>query len=124
MALLSKTITNTLGVKGGSPGTLWGTAVFGTDVWGVDQDVWTETDKGIAETLALSDALGKETSKAITESMSLSVQLDVTRTWGIWDYQFTRPTSDGEQQVLDEFTKVSDNSSDYTSVTTPATEWS
>jgi hypothetical protein len=124
MALLSQTITNGLGVKGGSPGTLWGVGVFGTDVWGVDQDVWTETDKGIAEAFSFEDVVGKETSKAITEGISLSVQLDLTRTWGIWDYTFTRPTDDGEQQVIDQFTKVSDNSSSYSEVTTPDTEWS
>ena len=124
MALLAQTITNTMGVKGGSPGTLWGVGVFGTDVWGVDQDVWTETDKGIAETISFADVVGKKANKGITESMSFSVQLDIVRSWGIWDYTFTRPTGDGEQQVTDQFTKVTDNSSEYTTVTTPSTEWS
>jgi len=126
MAALSQTITNAMGVRGVSPATLWGVGVWGTSLWGVDEDVETNTNKGIAEAMDFSDTVGKTFVKSpIAETMVLSSAITpITREWGIWDYIFTVPSTDGSSQVEDEFTKTDDNSSTYTDVTTPSTEWS
>jgi len=125
MADLTQTITNTMGVRGVSPATLWGVGVWGTSLWGVDEDVETHTEKGITESLGFSDAVGKDFQHTIGEGMTLASSITpITREWGIWDYIFTVPSTDGSTQVEDSFTKTDENSSDYTEVTTPSTEWS
>ena len=125
MADLTQTITNSLAVRGVSPATLWGVGVWGTSLWGVDEDVETHTEKGITDALGFSDALGKDFVKSpIVESLNLASNImPIVREWGIWDYIFTYPTVDGSSQATDQFSKVSDNSTTYSSVTTDETEW-
>jgi len=125
MADLSQTITNTMGVRGVSPATLWGVGVWGTSLWGVDEDVETHTNKGITEALGFTDTLGKDFVKSpIAETLNFASNITpIVREWGIWDYIFTYPSSDGADQATDQFSKVSDNSSTYVEVTTDETEW-
>ena len=125
MADLTQTITNSLAVRGVSPATLWGVGVWGTSLWGVDEDVETHTEKGITDALDFTDALGKDFVKSpIVESLNLASNImPIVREWGIWDYIFTYPTADGSSQATDQFSKVSDNSTTYSSVVTDETEW-
>jgi len=122
----TQTVTNTMQVFGVSPGSLWGVAVFGTDLWGVDEDVWTDTDKQVTEALGLTDAIAfKDIEHLITDSLTLSTAVNpVMRTWGIWDYVFTGPTTEGEDQSDSTWTATSDNDATWSDVNNTSTSWS
>lgn len=125
MADHSQTITNTMNVLGVSPGTLWGVAVWGTDLWGVDEDVWTDTNHQITESLTHTDVYGKEFAFAAslgTLTITSSIE-SIVRKWDIWAYIYPTPTTDGQEQAEDEFSKVSDGSDDFTQVSDSSTTW-
>jgi hypothetical protein len=144
MADHTQTVTNQLGaIMGMGQPNLWGTMVWNDD-WGYDADMQTETDKGIANTgtltvalgqdvvfegtsntLTFSDAYGKDFVKepwtdAITHSGALEA---IMRAWGIWDFVFAKPTTDGDEKVFDEFSKVSDGTDAFSKVSDGSTDW-
>lgn len=146
MADLTQTVTNRIPIMAMSPAVYWGTLVWGTDNWGFDGDTITEFEKGIVNstsittaiyediehlvglgTIALSDALGKDMDKApLTETLLLSEDVaSLTRGYGIWDYVFTKPSSDGVNAVYDVSSKIADDeSTTWTKTSDGSTDWS
>ena len=126
MASFAQTVTNSLNVLGASLPSLWNVLIWGTDNWGVTEDVATSYEKGLSETITLTDALGKSYDLTpITDSISFTGSaLDINRSIGIWDYNFTKPTIDGTEAVYDESSKVSDPSSTWTKQSDGTTTWS
>jgi hypothetical protein len=146
MADHTQTITNTLGsIMGMGQPTLWNAFTWGTDNWGYDADMPTDVDvapdmadltltvalgqdvvfEGTTNTMVLSDAYGKDFDKApITESIVFTEDIEsIMRAWGIWDNIFTKPTTDGQDKVFDEFDRVSDGSTTWTPVSDGSTSW-
>jgi hypothetical protein len=126
MADFTQTVTNSLQTMGSSEPTLWNAMEWGTDLWGYTDDVWTDLDNDpILNTLTLSDSLFKEFVKApLTETITFTEDLtSIMRAFGIWDYVFTKPTSDGDEKVFDQFTRVSDPDDDFTQVSDGSTTW-
>ena len=125
MANLSITVTNSLTVLGSPPSNLWNDLVWGTDDWGYSDDLITSFDKGIANGITLTDAIGKQIDKiTLTDSITFSGALEsIFKSIGVWKYNFVRPTIDGDEAVYDESTKVTDPSSDWTKVSDGSTNW-
>lgn len=124
MADHNKTITNSLGVLAASPGSLWGTFEW-AEVWGQDEDLWTETQKGITDTLTVENILSRTVSLTISNSLVLTEDLSsIAKSIGIWDYVFTSPTAEGRSKVFDDSSKVSDASTDWTAVSDTSSTWS
>jgi hypothetical protein len=145
MADLSQTITNTLPIMAISRAVYWNALTWGTDNWGRDEDVITETEKGIANTLTHSTAIFEDIEhlldfgaltvsssvpkefirEPITETIDFSADIEsLMRSIGIWDYLFTKPTADGEEAVYDVSSKVADVSTDWSSVSEASSTWS
>ena len=113
-------------VLGVSPPTLWGVAVWGTDNWGVDEDVWTDTDHQVANSLTLTDSLPIKEYGHLVALGTMGISSDITsllREWGIWDYIYAKPTTDGDDQVTDQFSKVSDATDAFSKVSDASTTW-
>jgi hypothetical protein len=126
MASFAQTVANSLNVLGVSPPSLWGVMVWGTDNWGVTEDVATSYEKGLSETITLTDALGKSYDLTpIADTITLTESpLEINRSIGIWDYNFTKPTIDGSEAVYDESSKISDPSTTWTKQSDGSTTWS
>jgi len=126
MADYTQTITNSLNVLAASPPTLWGSFNWGEQNWGQDEDLWTDTVKGITETLYLSDAYGRAFVKApLTETITFTENLEsLKRSIGVWDYVFTKPSSDGDEAIYDVSSKVGDASTTWSAVSNVSTTWS
>ncbi len=126
MADHTQTITNGLNVLGVSPGSLWGTFQWNTN-WGNDEDVWTDTEKGLTNlTLNLEQVLSKGIEiDPITNTIVVTEDLSaLLRALGIWDYVFTKPTTEGREAVYDESTKVPDGDTTWTGVSDASSTWS
>lgn len=143
MAALSQTVTNSLPLMAMSPAVYWNALTWGTDNWGYDGDTITEMDKGIANATSISTAIFEEVEHLVAERLAvesavpkhievtpmiaaINLTEDVTslsREWGVWDYIFTKPTIEAVDAVYDEFSKVGDTSSGYSTVTTSSTTW-
>lgn len=145
MAELTQTITNRLPIMAVSPAVYWNALTWGTDNWGRDEDVITETEKGIANTLNHATAIfediehlvnlgtltpssdvPKDFEKApLTETISFSEDISsLKRSIGIWDYVFTKPTSDGDEAVYDVSSKVADDDTSWSDVSEASSTWS
>lgn len=125
MANFAQTITNSLNVLGVSPPSLWNVLVWGQDDWGVTGDVAVSFEKGLFEAIGLTDSIGKSpVITPLTDSIGFSTGLDIFRSIGIWDYNFTRPTIDGSDAVYDESSKITDPSTDWNKLSDPSTNWS
>ena len=145
MADHTQTITNRLGaIMGMGQPNLWGTMVWNDD-WGYDSDMPTDVEtapdmadltltvalgqdvvfEGTGNTLTLSDAIGKDFVKEPwTDTVTHTGALEaIMRTWGIWDFVFTKPTTDGDEKVFDTFSKVSDGSDAFSKVSDGSTDW-
>ena len=145
MADHTQTIINYMPLAGHGEAQYWNVITWGTDQWGWDPDMVTDTVKapdmanlnlsvalgqdvvfeGTGNTMDLADAVGKDFVKEqLTETITFASSIEsIMRTWGIWDYVFTKPTSDGDEKVFDTFSKVSDGSDDFTQVSDGSTDW-
>ena len=111
-------------VFGVSPGSLYGDAVFGTGLYGVDEDVWTDGDKQITESLTLSDSQGVAFTHSIFDAISLSSAVNpVMKAWGIWDYVFPGPTTEGEDQDSSAWDNVDTDGLTWTDVSDTSRNW-
>ena len=125
MADFTQTITNTLNTFGISAGNQWGFMVW-NDEWGASEDIGTGLDK---EPLVLPLAIGETehldfVKAPYTNTIGIAAAIDpVMRAFGIWDYVFEGPTTDGTERVFDQFTKVADGDDDFTVVSEPSTTW-
>lgn len=126
MASFAQTVTNSLNVLGASLPSLWGVLIWGTDNWGVTEDLATSFEKGLFETITLTDTLGKSYQLTpISDSIAFSgSDLEINRSIGVWDYNFTKPTIDGAEAIYDESTKISDPSTSWSKQSDGSTEWS
>lgn len=145
MADFTQTIINFMPLAGHGEAQYWNVIVWGTDHWGWDPDMQTDTDvapdmaglglavalgqdvvfEGTGNTLTLSESLPKDFVKEpVVATITLASSIEsIMRAWGIWDYVFTKPTSDGDEKVFDQFSKVSDASDDFTKVSDGSTDW-
>ena len=144
MADFTQTVTNNLPLMAMSPAVYWNALTWGTDNWGLDGDTITEMDKGITNATSISTTIGNDFVKEpYTNTLDFSVALgkdfvkapfsstlkltedisSLSRGYGIWDYVFTKPTSDGDEAVYDVSAKVSDTSTTWTGVSDTSTTW-
>jgi hypothetical protein len=124
MADFTQTVTNSLNVLAASPGSLWGTFQW-NETWGQDEDLWTDTNKAVSINLVVENILSKSFEFTITNTLSLSADVsELTRSIGIWDYVFTKPSTDGDEAVYDESSKVADASTEWSDVTEASSTWS
>lgn len=125
MADHTQTITNSMGVFGGSEPTLWNDFLWGTGLWGYTNEIIDDVDKGpFVETITLTDGISKHVELTIGDSLTLTGSIEsIMKSWGIWDTVFTRPTTDGDSKVFDDSTRVSDPSDDFTQVADGSTPW-
>ena len=147
MTDFAQTTTNHVGsIVGMGEATYWGIAVWTVDVWGSSVDMATDVNVGptmapinfastigghsvvkapIDNSLAVSDAYGKSFVKApISSTMVFTENLEsIKKSIGVWDYIFTLPTVDGDEQVFDQFTKTTDPSDAFTAVADGSTTW-
>ena len=126
MADYTKTITESVTMLGMSDANLWGTFLWG-ELWGSSEDLRKEFDQApLGNSVTLTDALGKDFVRDfITNNIAMDdPQLSsIMRAWGIWDYVFTKPTTDGDEKIFDQFSKVSDGSTSWTKTTDGSTSW-
>lgn len=124
MADFAQTVTNSLNLLGPSVPSRWNIMQWG-DNWGTTGDLQTFYQKGVFESLTLTDSISKSsTLTPITDSIGFTMSLDIFRSIGIWDYNFTRPTIDGAEAIYDESAKVVDPTTDWSKVNDPTTDWS
>jgi hypothetical protein len=126
MADFTQTVTNSLSVLAASPGTEWNDFNWGEQNWGQDEDLWTDTGKWLSENLYLTVALHKDFVKSpISETITLTEDLSsLSKSIGIWDYVFTKPTVEGQDKVFDESSKVSDADTAWSDVSEASSTWS
>jgi hypothetical protein len=145
MADFSQTITNTLPLMAMSPAVYWNALTWGTDNWGLDGDTITETEKGVTNTISNATAIFEEVEhllsfgsleissdvpkefvkEALTESITFTEDLEsITRSIGVWNYLFTKPTTDGDEAVYDESSKVADSDTTWSDVSEASSTWS
>lgn len=107
MADFTQTITNTMQIMGVSPGSLWNVAVWGTDLWGVDEDVWTDTDHQITESISLSDSVFKDVELTInfgTITLSDALNPINLKVDDVWREVFIGPTDEAEDRSITTWT--------------------
>ena len=145
MADFTQTVTNNLPLMAISPAVYWNALTWGTDNWGFEGDIITEVDATIAlgttafttaianevehavglGTLVLTDVYGREFEITFGESLDLTEDIEnIMRSLGIWDYVFTKPTTDAQDQAYDESTRVEDGSTTWTPVSDGSSTWS
>lgn len=124
MADFAQTVTNSLNILGPSTPSLWNVMQWGDD-WGVTGDLKKFYEKGLSDTITLTDSVSKAPSLTpITDSIGFTTGLEIFRSIGVWDYNFTRPTIDGSEAVYDESSKIVDPSTDWSKISDPSTNWS
>jgi hypothetical protein len=123
MADLTITITNSMNMLGVSEGNRWGEFLW-SEVWGVSEDVWTDTDKGVANPLTVEDRVYKSVELSMLNSIALSSDIvSVRRSIGLWDYMWTKPTSEALDQVYDVFSPASNQDSTWADVPDASDTW-
>ena len=106
MADFAQTVSNTFNVLGASPPDYWGVMNWG-DNWGVSEDLATSFELGISfGTISFSDAWAKQFQVTFSDSLAMSLDLDICERYDIWCKVWTGPTSNGADAVYDEFTKI------------------
>lgn len=153
MTAFTKTISNTVGFVGGKPAQPWGssvtnaTMVWGTNKWGnklhfenflithlisesliVSGATFVKDIAHIlpAESLSLSDAEFKETTRTISESLSLtgdSSSQTLQEPNGYY-YVFRKPTTNNENTVQSQYSSLSASTTSFTSNAVTTTTWS
>jgi hypothetical protein len=114
-----------LNVLSASPPSLWNNFNWGEQNWGQDEDLWTDTNKGIFETLNIEDVLHKSVTLTITNTLTLTENLEsITKSIGNWNYVFTKPTTEGDEKVFDESSKVADSDTSWSDVSEASSTWS
>jgi len=126
MADHTQTVTNAMVIMGTSQGNLWGTFLWNEN-WGTSEDLWTSIEKAIGNGISLADVLaGKDFVKApLNNTITITEELvSVLKELGIWDYVFTRPTTQGIDKLTDQFSKSGNQSSTWSDVADGDTTWS
>ena len=139
MATFTVSISNNLLVYGASDPSFWGSMVWGEDFWGVDADLDFWIGKGLANTLASTDSYAKSMTKGdpiantlnhtdayskfttkgnpIANTLNASDGFTFCRLDGV--FKFVRPSD----KAVDNFGKVSDGSSSFTTFVATSTVW-
>jgi len=126
MADHTQTVTNAMSLFGPSAGNQWNFFLWGTGNWGASEDIGTGLDKApLTETITLTVALPKDFVKdPLNNTVNLSSDISsIMRAFGIWDYVFTRPTSDGDSKLFDQFSLISVAGDDFSQVSDGSTTW-
>ena len=145
MADLSITIANVIGTVGVGAASIWGVMEWG-DPWGSSSDlpqhvevapdmadlVLTDSLAGKdinhlmdGETLVLTDSVGKEMERLISNSLVMTEDLsEIIKSLGGWDYIFTLPTTDGRDKGVDDLDQVEGIDDDFASVAGLTDNWS
>ena len=125
MADYTQTLSETIGLFGPGPSTLWGTAIWGADKWGEGTfDMVQSVGKVLAESQALSDSLINSVGKVLSESQSSSDDIDhLYLTLGLYYHEFISKASDGDDQTTTTYTKTTNPSSSYSQTSNPTTVW-
>lgn len=106
MADFAQTVSNTIDVLGASPPNYWGVMDWG-DLWGASEDLATSYEKFLqSETLTLDDLTITQYDITLSESLTLSYDLDICKRYEIYCKVWTGPTTNGADAVYDEFTKI------------------
>lgn len=141
----TKTISNSLQCLGLGYPTIWNSFLYGTGVWGegsigIGQDVV----KALPVTYGLATSRMKDIGGSVNITLPIDLipckeaEITVTSTFtpltfetssetlsiGIWDYVFTKPSTNAEDRTPASFTSVSTASGSWTSNVTASTVWS
>jgi hypothetical protein len=146
VADFTQTINNYLLISAADPTTQWGTLVWGTDNWRSNQDVVVEIGKVIAETITNTTALNFDVTKlievedlnltsavikdytgpTIAESLTLTNVQDglvLIDSAGFY-HVFRGNTTEGEDQIISDYTEESADTTSWTPASDPSTSWS
>ena len=126
MTQFTQTITESLVILGISPGSDWGTLVWGTDTWGNTLDHITQVEKVLTDSISSSDTWFKVFSlDPITETIAVSsdfTRMVLTDANG-YDFLFRGDTTNGNDQINSTYTSMSEGSSTYSATVNPTTTW-
>lgn len=142
MATLTQTIDLSLAWVGSGDNEIWGTMVWGEGFWGENSIRW-NMDKGIAESVSPTMAVGKlvkhliEEEAAVTSTVGKRPKKVFANSFaatganaaenlmsGIYDYVFISDTVNGQDRDFTTWTEGSASSASYTSGSVTATNWS
>jgi hypothetical protein len=124
MADHTQTVTNSMNIFTTVP-QLWN-AFEWNENWGESGRTCKAFEKApISNTASMEQNQGRDFVKApVTNTMTFTEDLEsIMRAWGIWDFVFTKPTTDGDEKVFDEFSKVSDGTDAFSKVSDGSTDW-
>lgn len=124
MADFAQTVTNQMNIFTTVP-QLWNAFNWGTN-WAENGNTWKDVVRApLTTSVDIEDSQGVAFVKSpLSNTIDLSEDLEsIMRAWGIWDYLFASPTSDGDSAVYDQFTKVSDGTDSFSKVSDGTTTW-
>lgn len=126
MADYNQTISNTMGLFGGSETEMWGVMVWGVDNWGDSGELRTTVTKGIsAGSIGLSDSIGKTPKIGVVNSLVTvgDMYLERLDDGSGYSYVFTGNTTDAESRVATAYTADTDAATEYTAESDVGTDW-
>lgn len=130
MADLTKTVSNSLNLFGGSPSTKWGSdqpMTWGTSKWGEGSSPMIRLYfKTITNSQPLSDAFSKGAAKVVLQDLVFTEDLssESLGSGNGYSYVFPKPSTNAEDRSTPTYTDVSAGSTTYTSLTVASTTWS
>lgn len=146
MTDFSQTITNRVGVYGGSTTVKWNVLEWGTDNWAFDGDLIVEVGKVVSSSFSPTTALSFDVAKVL-DSQSLTMtsaevfsaektltgstlsMSDVLNGITLVDSEgfyrvFRGNTTEGEDKIISDYTEGADPSDSWSEVSPPSTSWS
>jgi hypothetical protein len=122
-----KTIANGLNVFGGDPPTLWGSGVFGTDLWGYgSRDLIVSFYKLLSDSVTITDTVSPvmEFNRTFTASMVLTMdQVSLMRIDRAGYKYVFGVDENAENRPLTSYNDVSGHPTSYTTLTNTQTSW-
>jgi hypothetical protein len=125
MTDLTKTISNTLDIKGQAPPSLWGEMVWGVDNWGTNNDSEFLIGKWLSDTLNFATAinLGIRTNRYETLSFTDEITSLILTDADGYTYIF-KGVSDLDDRVFPTYTEQTGTDPTYTPVSGSDPVWS
>jgi hypothetical protein len=127
MADFTKTITNTFQVFAPGLTNDWGSMEWGTDDWGGGDDQLASVHKFLAsQDISLSESWNKDASSILSETFTLSgdlTNITLVDSEGYF-HVFIGNTTDADDRISTDFTRVSDSDTTWTESSDPTTSWS
>ncbi len=127
MADFTQTITNQFELFGAEPTNLWGTMEWGNDNWGYGSDVVVHIEHILdSQDLTLTSSLVLDFEFTISNSLTLTEAkegLTLVDSEGFY-HVFKGNTTEGEDQVITDYTEATAASDSWSEVTSPSTSWS